>query len=68
MVSSVRWIWMAPGVHVRLLSLRKLEGQGWDICLKDGRMELRDREGDVFAVVSRVNNVYPMELKVKTQG
>ena len=27
-------------------------------------MELRDRFGDLFTVVSKVNNVYPMELKV----
>ena len=36
--------------------------------MKDGGTELRDREGDVFAVVSRVNNVYPMDLKAKTPG
>ena len=29
-------------------------------------MELRGREGDVFAIVRRVNNVYPMEFKVIT--
>ena len=61
-------VYFAPGVHVRLLSLGKLEGQGWDIRLRDGGMELRDREGDVFTIVSRVNNVYPMKLKVKTPG
>ncbi len=44
----------------------ELEGQGWDICLKDGGMELRGREGDVFAIVKKVNNVYPIELKVMT--
>ena len=61
-------VYFAPGVHVRLLSLGKLEGQGWDIRLKDGEMELRDQEGDVFTNITRVNNVYPMELKVKTPG
>ena len=38
------------------MSLGKLEGQGWDSCLKDG--------GDLFAIVSKVKNVYPVELKV----
>ena len=27
-------------------------------------MELRGREGDVFAIVRRVNNIYPREFKV----
>ena len=31
-------------------------------------MELRDQEVVVLVVVSRVNNIYPMELKVKTPG
>lgn len=38
-------VYFAPGVRVQLLSLGKLEGQGWEICLKDGGMELRDRDG-----------------------
>ena len=33
----------SPGVHARLVSLGKLEGQGWDVRLRDGGMELRDR-------------------------
>jgi hypothetical protein len=53
-------------VHVQLLSLGKLEGQGWDICLKDGGMKLCDQDGDVFAVVSKINNVKLMELSVMT--
>lgn len=32
----------APGVHVHLLLLGKLEGQGWAVCFKDGRIEPRD--------------------------
>jgi len=48
------------------LSLGKLEGQGWDICLKDGGMELRGRERDMFAIVRKANNVHPIELKVTT--
>jgi len=31
-----------PGVHVHLLLLGKLEDQGWAVCFKDGRIELRD--------------------------
>ena len=59
-------VYYAPDVHVRLLPLGKLEGQGWDICLKDGGMEIQDRDGDLFAVVSKVKSVYPMELTVMT--
>ena len=55
-------VFYIPDVHVRLLLLGKLESQGWGICLKDSRMELRDRRGDLFTVGSKVNNVYPMEL------
>ena len=55
-------VFYIPDVHVRLLLLGKLESQGWGIRLKDSRMELRDRRGDLFAVGSKVNNVYPMEL------
>ena len=55
-------VFYIPDIHVRLLSLGKLESQGWGICLKDSRMELRDQHGDLFAVGSKVNNIYPMEL------
>ena len=63
-VADLRDVYYAPGVHVRLVSLGKLEGQGWDIRLCDGRMELRNRDGDLFANVARVNNVYPVGLNV----
>jgi hypothetical protein len=59
-------VYYAPDMHVQLLSLGKLKGQGWDICLKDGGMELCNRDGDLFAVVSKVNNVNLMELSVMT--
>ena len=59
-------VYYAPDVHVQLLSLGKLEGQGWDICLKDGGMELWDQDGDLFAVISKVNNIYLMELTIMT--
>ena len=55
-------VYYAPAIHVRLLSLGKLEGQGWDIRLRQGSMELKDRHGDVFAHVPKVNNIYPVEL------
>jgi transposase InsO family protein len=57
-------VYYAPGIHARLVSLGKLEGQGWDIRLREGGMELRNRDGDMFANIERVNNVYPMVLKV----
>jgi len=48
----------------RLVLLGKLEGQGWDVRLRNGEMELRNRDGDLFANVEKVNNVYPMGLTV----
>lgn len=39
------------------------EGHGWDICDKDSSIELRDRHRDLFTIVSKVNNIYPVELK-----
>ena len=57
-------MYYTPGVHVRLGSLGKLEGQGWDACLCDGRMEPRDRNEDLFADIEKANNVYPARLKV----
>jgi len=57
-------VYYAPGAHVRLVSLGKLESQGWGICLRNGGMELKNRDGDVFTNVEKVNNVYPVELNV----
>ena len=57
-------VYYAPGVHVWLVSLGKLEGQGWGVSLREGRMELRGQEGDMFASVEKVNNVYLMEASV----
>jgi hypothetical protein len=54
-------VYYAPGVHTRLVSLGKPEGQGWD---PPTRWRVRDRDGDLFANVAKVNNVYPMGLKV----
>jgi len=39
-------VYYAPGIHARLVSLGKLEGQIWDVRLRDGGMELRNRDGD----------------------
>ena len=39
-------VYYAPEVHVRLLSLGKLEG--WGVRFEDGRMELKDRYVDLF--------------------
>jgi len=35
----------APGVHMRLVPPGKLESRGWGICLQDGGMELKNRDG-----------------------
>jgi len=32
-----------------------LEGQGWDICLEDGGMKLRGREGGEFAIIRKTS-------------
>ena len=63
-VSDLRDVYYAPGPHARLVSLGKIEGQGWDVRLCDGGMELRNRDGDLFANVAKVNNVYPVGLNV----
>jgi len=43
----------------------KLEDQGWDVHL---RMELRDRNGDLFANIAKANKVYPVELRSVASG
>ena len=55
-------VYYALKIHVWLLSLRKLEGQGWDIRFCQGMMELRDWHRDVFAYVPKANNIYPVGL------
>src|SRR5258706_7622333 len=65
--SSTKWeadlehVYYPPDVDVRLLLLGKLEGQAWDIHLKDGGMELKVRDGDLFTITSKVNNIYLMD-------
>ena len=54
-MADLRDVYYAPGVHVRLVSLGNLEGQGWDVRLCDGEMEPRNRDGDLFANVEKVN-------------
>jgi hypothetical protein len=64
-------VYYVPGVHVRLLSMGKLAGQGWEVRITDGGMELRDRSGKLFAVVKKTNNVYPVfadSLDTKSQA
>jgi len=58
-------LYYAPRVHVWLLSMGKLEDQGWDIRL---RMELRDRNGDLFDDIAKANKVYPAELGSVASG
>ena len=48
--------------------LHQAVGCSWGIHLKDGSMEVRDWHGDLFTVVSKVNNVYLVELAVIALG
>ena len=57
-------VYYTPGIHVQLVSLGKLESQGWDIHLWKDWMVLRDWVGDVFAEIDKVNNIYLMELRI----
>lgn len=61
-------IYYIPNIHVQLLSFRKLVGHGWEVCLEEGGMELQDWCRDLFAVVSKVNNIYLMELTIIAPG
>jgi len=61
-------VYYAPRVHVRLLSMGKLEDQGWDVHLHKGGMELRDRNGGLFADIAKMNKVYPVELRLVASG
>ena len=40
-----------------MISLGKLQKQGWDICIREDGMVLRDQAGNVFADIDMVNNV-----------
>ena len=68
-VNGMEWqgtledVYYTPGVHVRFLSLGKLESQGWVIRLRKDGMLLRDRGGDVNDI-DKVNNVYPTEPRI----
>ena len=53
-------VYYAPRVHERLLSMGKLEDQGWDVR---PRMELRGRNGDLFTDIVKTNKVYQVELR-----
>jgi len=55
--ADIQDVYYAPDIHARLVSLGKLDGQGWGVCLCDGMMELRDRDGDLFANIAKANNV-----------
>ena len=55
-LADLRDVYYAPGVRVWLVSLGKLEGQGWDVRLCNGGKELRNRDGDLFANIEKVNN------------
>jgi len=57
-------VFYAPEVHARLISLGKLQRQGWEIRIWDGGMELRNQDGHKVADVEMVNDVYLMMLDV----
>ena len=57
-------VYYAPGIHARLVSLGKLQRQGWAIRLLDGGMELTDRDGELFATIEMVNNVFPIKFNI----
>ena len=63
-LADLRDVYYAPGVHVCSVSLGKLEGQGWDVRLCNDGMELRNRDGDLFANIEKVNNVSLRGLNV----
>ena len=42
--ADIQDVYYAPEVHVQLVSLGKVEGQGWDAYLCDGTMEPWDRD------------------------
>lgn len=62
--ADLKDIYYVPGIHVQLLSMGKLEVQAWSVHHKDGEMELWDTHRDLFAIVGRVNNVYPIKLTI----
>ena len=53
-------VYYAPGAHARLVSLGKLEGQGWDVRLCEGGMEPRNWDGDPFTKVNVGPNMIPL--------
>jgi len=61
-------MYYAPRVHIRLLSMGKLKDQGWDVRLRKGGMELRDRNGGLFADIVKMNKVYLVELRLVASG
>ena len=69
-VNGLEWqgtledMYYTPGVHSRLISLGKLQKQGWDIRIREDRMVLRDRARNVFADIDMVNNVFLMKLRI----
>ena len=59
--ADIQDVYYALEAHARLVSL---EGQEWDVRLCDDTMELRDRDGDLFAKIAKANNVYPVRFNV----
>ena len=57
--SALQDVYYAHGAHGHLVSLGKLEGQGWDVRLCEGGMEPRIWDGDPFTNVAK-ENVIPL--------
>jgi len=62
--ADIQDVYYGPEAHGQLVSLGKLEGQGWDVRLSDGTMEPRDRDGDLSAKITKARNDYPVKLNV----
>jgi hypothetical protein len=61
--ASIHDVYYALDVHAQLVSLRKLQRQGWEIRLWDGQMELWNVAG-LFAEVIQVNDVFPAKFEI----
>jgi hypothetical protein len=51
---------------VRLMSLKEPQWQGWSCPVRDGGMNLRHPDRDLFANIAMVNNVYLVRFSSAT--
>ena len=64
LVTAFQDVYYTPGIHARLVSFSKLLHQGWTVHCSKTNMELRTKEGSLFAKVKMANNVYPIRLDI----